>query len=299
MTDLIVRDLVDLTVDDDGEDAVAEEQGDDGDKRRFIVGIDPGTTNNGWAWFDMIKKKACLQNWDFHVWDGYCHDMKAGYGERIVQVLQELRPYFKKTILVAIEPLDHKNKNKEVDIFHIQLAQSIRAMYPDVPVRYIQPQTYKKMWHTLEPRGTLSYEEKKDNSWYTDIMSELDHLRAAKKFSKKYGKQRCEDPIEAAHLAIYAYYHLAEYVKPLEYPRKKPSEYECLEMIANVKMGEERAPLVDWRNGRQRIASLPIEERRKRAKSAGEELPEDRKPAKKRLSGAPPWVSGKKSKHFT
>lgn len=223
------------------------------DGRKYILGIDPGTVNCAWSWLDTELEKVRMQLWDFSTWDGYSHDMKEGYGDRLVAVLKKMQPMFDQTMLVVMEKQEVKGRNPAVDKVHLELAQAIRTMYPHVTFRFIRMQNVRKFWGTS---GT-DYEERKNNSLFTDVMSDIDHIRVHSIFKKVGGKGTSEDPIEASQMAVYAYHNLEKLMTALPFPEKKKCPYELIQMdayIVNMKE-KKRATILDYRNGKMRLAA--------------------------------------------
>ncbi len=196
--------------------------------------IDGGTANCSITWLNAMTGRARIQLHDFSVWNGVKHDMSAGFGERIVYVVRKYERLFRHVILVTVERMDHPLTNKSVQEATLQLAQTIRALHPDIPLRLTRPQDVRKYWDT----SGKSYEERKDNSTWTDMLAiPAEKAIFESTFYKKDGKGSCEDPYESCQLAIWSYHNRAWLMEPLQYPEKRKSPNELLEVIVSVKVG--------------------------------------------------------------
>ena len=207
-------------------------EGKEADDGRLILAIDPGTVNCSWSWLNAKAAMARVQLHDFTAWGGFKHAVKD-YGEILVDLVRRYDASFKNTKLVAIERQGHPRRNKEVYVAIIQLAQTIRAIYPDLPVRWAEPKSVRKLFCT----SGGEYETRKEASCYTDILANPAHTFAFDETFRKGKKKIYEDPYESTQLAVWAFHNQAKLFKPMEYPARGSCNDQLRETVVPVKVG--------------------------------------------------------------
>ncbi len=190
-----------------------------GDRKKFILGIDPGTGGLGVNWRNIKSGAMLFQRWDVSVKDGIKYKYKKAHFPQVAAELVSEWPRLKNTKIVSIEKVTHFKNNKDVKEFAECLFNAIKEAYPDCGVHWRNPRTVRKAFGlsvSLPPGYSKMKKEqkKKVDKWAYDkrkaksakfirkLLGEKQYARACAVFTE--GKKVNVDQFEACIQGLHA-----------------------------------------------------------------------------------------------
>ena len=173
-------------------------------KRKFFLGTDPGYTNFGLDFRDLLSKEHHAMNVDMRVVTSNGKRVAPSteqYGERVLQLLRILDLYMQETVYVGIERPPPFN-NKDISLFIAYFEQSIRILYPHIQIFYVDGKNVRNYTGTC----ANTYLERKKASWFTPYLSDKDRDIVRDVFCKEDANGHLRehvDSIEAFNIAMY------------------------------------------------------------------------------------------------
>jgi len=202
-------------------------------QRRLCMGIDPGTTHIGIAWYDSLLQKLIMSIIDVRVHKGYRYKIDLLYlKEKAAWLVRQWEPLLRGTASLHIEEMNHPKSNKSVKLFGILLEQTIRTLHPEIDIHLTRPQDLRTLFGT---RGR-TYKERKLSSIAKMIqVLGRDTYRAAEAQLKlPRSKKVLVDGYEAGLYAFYGHISRAPRPRPFAKPTSKVNEASGMQYVCTV-----------------------------------------------------------------
>ena len=209
----------------------------------LFFGYDPGTTNPGFAWLDVIGRCVYMYSIDFHKarGDGLRYVVSPSQlGAFILLVFKDPKVNFLmgRTKYAGFEKMEFGTCNQEVVRARSELVQTIRIFYPHVHMFDTIPQNLRTFFD-INGYG-VEYIDRKELSMTTGMLSDADHKAYIRK-CRRYGKLLF-DPMEASLIALYVYKTLDDLLAKEPVPIGKPCNQPTVEFISRVNLGPPGKP---------------------------------------------------------
>lgn len=113
---------------------------------QYVCGIDPGTVNLAATFIDVQTGDCTTMAFDLSMYrqSSKKFELSAGYlGAVCIQLVIDLKEYFKSTLRIGVECMYHPDANKDVIKLSCMLQQTIRVMHPGIFIHDVNPRTLR------------------------------------------------------------------------------------------------------------------------------------------------------------